>query len=156
MFVRAVPGADDGVSKVMSRSGMRGRSGVSARASSAADRDGRYDNAKCYLSSASLSSLVGLSLTLTVGRLPPSLSPGVLWYSTRLCAEPLTCQDGRETAVTSGHPRASGTASDLGTCRLNRCVKHTSKQRVAGVESRRARQVAKLREYCGKRAFAEY
>ena len=98
MFVRAVPGADDGVSKVMSRSGMCGmcgRSGVSARASSAADRyrdewcpllaSARgtnmklaatvgYDNAKRYLSSAFLSSLVGLSLTLTLGRLPPSLS----------------------------------------------------------------------------------
>ena len=49
-----------------------------------AGRDGRYDNAKRYLSSAFLSSLVGLSLTLTLGRLPPSLSPGVLWYSTRL------------------------------------------------------------------------
>jgi hypothetical protein len=46
--------------------------------------DGRYDNAKRYLSSAFLSSLVGLPLTLTLGRLPPSLSPGVLWYSTRL------------------------------------------------------------------------
>jgi hypothetical protein len=33
-----------------------------------------YDNAKRYLSSAFLSSLVGLSLTLTLGRLPPSLS----------------------------------------------------------------------------------
>ena len=39
---------------------------------------------RSYLSSAFLSSLVGLSLTLTLGRLPPSLSPGVLWYSTRL------------------------------------------------------------------------
>ena len=47
-----------------------------------AGRDGRYDSAKRHLSSEFLSSLVGLSLTL--GRLPPSLSPGVLWYSTRL------------------------------------------------------------------------
>jgi len=44
-----------------------------------AGRDGRYDSAKRHLSSEFLSSLVGMSLTLTLGRLPPSLSPGVLW-----------------------------------------------------------------------------
>ena len=49
-----------------------------------AGRDGRHDNAKRYLSSAFLPTLVDLSLTLALGRLPPSLSPGVLWYPTRL------------------------------------------------------------------------
>jgi hypothetical protein len=31
---------------------------------------------------------------------------------------PLPCQNGRETAVASGHVRATRTASDLGMCRL--------------------------------------
>ena len=133
-----------------------------------AGRDGRYDNAKRYLSSAFLPTLVDLSLTLALGRLPPSLGSGVLWYSTRLAltllllvprcltaaeagcfaahgindatgrtaatgstrAVPLTCQNGRKTAVTSGHPWAPGTASNLGTRRLTPCVKRPSKQSV--------------------------
>ena len=52
-----------------------------------AGRDGRYDNAKRYLSSAFLSSLVGLSLTLTLGRLPPSLSPGCAVVIDPTCAD---------------------------------------------------------------------
>jgi hypothetical protein len=38
-------------------------------------------------------------------------------------AVPCPCQNGRKTAVTSGHPRALRTVSDLGMCRLTRCVK---------------------------------
>jgi len=45
---------------------------------------------------------------------------------------PRSCQNGRETAATGGHPRAPRTASDLGTRRLTRCVKRPSKQQVAG------------------------
>ena len=45
---------------------------------------------------------------------------------------PCPCQNGRETAVNSGRSRAPRTASDLGIGWLTRCVKHTSKQRVAG------------------------
>ena len=44
---------------------------------------------------------------------------------------PYLCQNERETAVTSGHPRAPRTASDLDKRRLTRCVKRPSKQRVA-------------------------
>ena len=46
--------------------------------------------------------------------------------------------DYRYCAQVKDRPRASGTAFDLGTCRLTRCVKHTSEQRVAGVETCRA------------------
>ena len=144
-------------------------------------RDGWYNNAKRYLSSAFLPTKVDLPLTLALSRLPPSLSPGVLWHSTRLAltllllasrcltaaeagcfaahgindatghiaatgstrAVPRTCQNRRETAVTSGRSRTSQTASDLGMDWLTRCVKHTSKERVAGwqVESLGAQQV---------------
>jgi hypothetical protein len=45
-------------------------------------------------------------------------------------AVPRPCQNGRKTAVISGHPRASRTASDLGKRRLTRCVKRPSKQPV--------------------------
>jgi hypothetical protein len=38
---------------------------------------------------------------------------------------PRACQNGRETAVTSGHPWISRTASDLDTCRLTPCLKTT-------------------------------
>jgi len=48
----------------------------------------------------------------------------------RTVSVPGSCQNGRETAVTSGHPRAARTASGLGMGWLTRCVKHTSKQRV--------------------------
>jgi hypothetical protein len=41
-----------------------------------------------------------------------------------------SCQNGRETAVISGHSRTPRTASDLGMGWLTRCVKHTSKQSV--------------------------
>ena len=44
---------------------------------------------------------------------------------------PLSCQNGRETAV-SGHPRASRSAPDLDWRRLTPCLKRPSKQRVAG------------------------
>ena len=43
---------------------------------------------------------------------------------------PHPCQNERKTAVASGHSRTPRTASDLGSGRLTRCVKHTSKQRV--------------------------
>ena len=120
-------------------------------------RDGRYDNAKRYFSSAFLPTLVGLPLTVALSRRPPSLSPGVLWHSARLAltllllaprcltaaeagcfaaheindatgriaatgptrAVPRTCQNGRKTTVTSGHPRASRTASDLGMAQVD-------------------------------------
>ena len=45
---------------------------------------------------------------------------------------PCPCQNGRKTAVAHGHSRTPRTASDLGMGWLTRCVKHTSKQRVAG------------------------
>jgi hypothetical protein len=45
---------------------------------------------------------------------------------------PQPCQNGRETAVTGGHPRAPRMASDLGTRRLTPCLQRPSKQRVAG------------------------
>ena len=41
-------------------------------------------------------------------------------------------QKGRKTTATSGHSQTPRTASDLGTYRLTRCVKRTSKRRVAG------------------------
>jgi hypothetical protein len=44
---------------------------------------------------------------------------------------PRPCQNGQKTAVNSGRSRAPRTASDLGRCRLTRCVKQPSKQRVA-------------------------
>ena len=43
---------------------------------------------------------------------------------------PHPCQNGRKTEVTSGHSRASRTASGLGTCRLTPCLKRPSKQLV--------------------------
>jgi hypothetical protein len=49
-------------------------------------------------------------------------------------AVPCPCQNGRKTAVISGHPRAPRMAFDLGMHRLTRCVKHTSKQPVADVD----------------------
>jgi hypothetical protein len=80
-----------------------------------AGRDGRYDNAKRYLSSVFLSSLVGLSLTLTLGRLPPSLSPGVLWYSTRLALTLLLlaprCLTAAETGCFAAHGTNDATAA---------------------------------------------
>jgi hypothetical protein len=48
---------------------------------------------------------------------------------------PCPCQNGRKTAVASGHSRTSRTASDLGMGWLTRCVKHTSKQRVTCTSS---------------------
>lgn len=41
----------------------------------------------------------------------------------RLVAHPRSCQNGRETAVTSGHPWALRTTSDLGMRRLTPCLK---------------------------------
>ena len=41
---------------------------------------------------------------------------------------PCPCQNGRKTAVASGHSRTPRMASDLGMGRLTHCVKHTSKQ----------------------------
>jgi len=43
---------------------------------------------------------------------------------------PHLCQNGRETAVASGHSRAPRTTSDLGTRRLTHCAKRPSKQPV--------------------------
>ena len=43
---------------------------------------------------------------------------------------PGSCQSRRKTAVTSGHPRAPRTASDLDTRRLTPCLKRPSKQLV--------------------------
>ena len=45
---------------------------------------------------------------------------------------PVACPIGRSTPGTRGHSRTPITASDLGMDWLTRCVKHTSKQRVAG------------------------
>src|SRR6516164_1587299 len=45
---------------------------------------------------------------------------------------PHPCQNGRQTAVISGHSRAIGIASELDTCRLTPCLKRPSKQRVTG------------------------
>ena len=73
-----------------------------------ASRDGRYDNAKRYLSSAFLPTLVDLSLTLALGRLPPSLSPGVLWYSTRLALTLLVLAPRCLTAAQAGCFAAHG------------------------------------------------
>ena len=47
------------------------------------------------------------------------------WMAT---AVPYPCQNGRKTAVIRSHSRALRTASDLGKCRLTRCVKRPSKQ----------------------------
>ena len=51
---------------------------------------------------------------------------------------PDACQNGRKTAVTSGHARALRTASDLGMRRLTPCLKRPSKQQVVrrAVDSR--------------------
>jgi hypothetical protein len=50
-------------------------------------------------------------------------------YSPRMPASvPRPCQNGRETAVTSGHPRATQTASEQDVRRLTLCVKRPSKQ----------------------------
>ncbi len=43
---------------------------------------------------------------------------------------PIPCQNGRQTAVISGHPRAPRTASTLGSPRLTPCLKRPSKQAV--------------------------
>ena len=40
---------------------------------------------------------------------------------------PRPCQNGRETAAASGHPRGIQTASYLGACRLTPCQKRPSK-----------------------------
>src|ERR1035441_5781938 len=79
-----------------------------------AGRDGRYDNAKRYLSSAFLPTLVGLSLTLALGRLPPSLSPGVLWYSPRLALTLLPLAPRCLTAAEAGCFAAHGTNDATG------------------------------------------
>jgi hypothetical protein len=44
---------------------------------------------------------------------------------------PHPCQNGRETAIISGDPRATSTASGLGTHRLTPCLKRPSNQRVS-------------------------
>jgi hypothetical protein len=49
-----------------------------------AGRDDRQSNAERNFSQAFLPTLVGLSLTPTLGRVPRSLSPGVLWHSAGL------------------------------------------------------------------------
>lgn len=72
-------------------------------------------------------------------RWPRRMSSGSM-YSSRsvtcmlailLLDVPHPCQNEGETAVISGHLRASRTTSDLGMSWLTRCVKRPSKQRVA-------------------------
>ena len=52
----------------------------------------------------------------------------VVLYAASGAFVPCPCQNGRKTAVASGHSWTSRTASDLGMGWLTRCVKHTSKQ----------------------------
>ncbi len=77
-----------------------------------------------------------MGLSLLGQRTSLAASPSRPWRSRALASVamstpvPHLCQNGRKTAVASGHPRVIRTASDPGMRRLTPCAKRPSKQRV--------------------------